>query len=522
MQKTYDRMTRTPDTSGLFCWQGESGYNLYQLFLERSIRWLKPQGRVGMVIPSGFSTDSGAAPLREALFQEMALEWLVSLTNRSKFFEIDSRFGFLALVGRKPGPTLMFRTASEQRDLRCFSRPESETPQVSKDILPRRSARNLLLPEFASSAEFVLLRRLLESHLPMDDRSQNGFGVTYRRELDMTSGTGKFLPAWQMQRQGFVADADGVWRSPDGHLALPLVQGASFHAFSPWAKEWHGAQQGAWKPLDNPVRPASPKLLVPLGPGETPALTRHKLVLRRLARNSDERTLLACVVPGYPCGDKAPSLTTAGSQEMLALCGLLNSLVLDWVCRSLGSGTNVDWHRVKALPLPDRSTPGLLDDLPPLVLALHPPHRLFEPLWRDLARHHAWLLEKAPLDWTVTHPESRRRLQAALDAKVAQLYGVSPLEFQSMLSGCELSCTQLATPAVVRTLPSRGFWRVDRQLPAEERRTNLAARWLQEPMLGYWSAKEILERCSMDYCWGAGADGAGAVAGAVSSSRHST
>lgn len=504
LQKTYDRLNRPHQTRHCFLWQGDSGFNLYQLFLERAIRCLKPGGRLGMVIPSGFTTDAGAAPLRNALFQETSLEWLVSLSNRRKWFDIDSRFGFLAVVASRGGPTQRFRMVAEARNLDCLDQQVPGAPLVSREMLPTHSA-GLLLPEFGSGQEFDLLRRLLQRHPPLKEKGPGGFAVTYRRELDMAGGHGRFQGVWALEQQGCLPDGNGVWHGPQGQTALPLVQGASFHAFMPWARQWQGEASGSWQSHTHPGSPARPKFLVPSGSAQQALadLAKHKLVLRRLARNSDERTLLASVVPGYPCGDKAPSLITRDPLHMLALCALLNSLVLDWACRCLGSGTNVDWHKVASLPLPDATTPGMLTQLAPLALALHPPHRLYHPLWAALVPHCPWIARRPPGGFAVTQPAARRLVQAVLDARIAAYYGVSAVELALILANCDLPSEQLALPRTVLDLPSRGFWRVDKTLPPEQRRTVMALICLKERLWMDSGPEEILLGAESGYLVGA-------------------
>lgn len=500
LQPLYDRLSReaTP-AAALYQWQGEGDVNLYQLFLERSVRWLAPGGRLGLLIPSGFASDSNAAALRQALFREMDVEWLVGVSNRRKLFEIDGRFGFLAVVAAKGGPTRTFKTASGQGDLGLLVDPNATPARVAPADLPSGSRSSMVLPECTEPAELELLGQLLRNPA-MSDRSASGFGLAYRRELDMTSSAGRFRPVWNMEEQGFFADTQGAWSHPSGQTALPLIQGATFRAYAPWSNRWEGGQEGRWVPTTDPNAPPRPKYLVPCDL-PTAGLTGFKLVMRRLARNSDERTLQACVMPAFPCGDKAPTLIARDTQQMLAACALVNSLTLDWVCRSVSSGTNVDWHRVSTLPLPPVATPNLLEFLPPLVVALHPMHPLYRPLWESLALSLPWLSQRTPAEWAANSPAARRLLQAALDAHVAQFYGLSPSSFALVVSQCQHPIERLALPSFTRTLPQRGFWRVDKTLPPAQRRPNLALRWLSNPSLMALSASEVLLRCREATSW---------------------
>ncbi|MCY2926337.1 MAG: hypothetical protein NT031_13020 [Planctomycetota bacterium] len=75
--------------------------------------------------------------------------------------------------------------------------------------------------------------------------------------------------------------------------------------------------------------------------------------------------------------------------------------------------------------------------------------------------------------WAVTEAD-RLRLRVEIDAICADLYGIEPDDFDW----------------IVRNDPTdpKGFWRVDKHLPYEERLTGLAARAFRAFKAGKWSA----------------------------------
>ncbi len=80
------RLTDFARGSGLYLLQGNGHANLYQLFLERSLALVRAGGRIGLVLPSGLATDTGAAGLRRTLFDRTHIDSLVSLENRDAPF----------------------------------------------------------------------------------------------------------------------------------------------------------------------------------------------------------------------------------------------------------------------------------------------------------------------------------------------------------------------------------------------------------------------------------------------------
>ncbi len=498
----YGRLTSGRAKPLVYRWQSGAGNNLYQFFLERGLRLLKREGRFGFIVPAGLGADEGARELRRALFREAGVEIMAGVENRGRVFDIDGRFGFMVVAGRRTGPSsgveLSFVSddAPRQGDSEVRgSRMGIEGPVagVATEALPCSGDGVPMIPERVEPQALALLQRLLSDGASMEAGGEGGFGVAYRRELDMTTSGAGFRGVWEMEGGRYVQDEVGVWRGDQG-CAMPLVQGASFHGFSPWYQAWDGGADGRWRRAEAGSGPLRPKYLVPVQEGSPDGF---KLVVRRVARTSDERTLIAAIVPSYPCGDKAPWLLVRDPVKMLGLCSLLNSLVADFVCRSIGSGTNVDWHRLRGIPVPRWESQEVRLWLPLLALALHPGHELYRPLWELMAVQHPWLRERRELlSWAVTDECQRRRVQSMVDALSARAYGLSSEDFDVVVRDCAHPTEALRNGRFTSSLAQTGFWRVDRHLPPEQRRPVMAAE-----LLSSWrgvkglDVRDMLERC---------------------------
>jgi hypothetical protein len=103
------------------------------------------------------------------------------------------------------------------------------------------------------------------------------------------------------------------------------------------------------------------------------------------------------------------------------------------------------------------------------------PHRRFAPEWLRLRTVCPDLASKEWKHWwAVTEPD-RLRLRVEIDALCADLYGLEPDDFDW----------------IVRDDPTdpKGFYRVDRQFPFQERLTGLAAAAFRALKEGKWSAQ---------------------------------
>ena len=66
--------------------------NLYSLFVERALTIVKPDGMVGLLIPSGIASDKTAAKFFKGVVTEGRLKVLYDFENRKIFFPGCSRF----------------------------------------------------------------------------------------------------------------------------------------------------------------------------------------------------------------------------------------------------------------------------------------------------------------------------------------------------------------------------------------------------------------------------------------------
>ena len=170
---------------------------------------------------------------------------------------------------------------------------------------------------------------------------------------------------------------------------------------------------------------------------------------RDICRSTDERTVIASVVPRVGVGNKIPLFFPAphtSAAQAAALLGNLSALVLDFVARQKIGGTTLNYFYIKQFPVlpPDRYTPADLAFIVPRVLELtHTAHDM--QAWasdllaafpqadpRPPEQRHTPL---PPFPW---HPERRAQLRAELDAHYARLYGLTRDELRYILDPADV------------------------------------------------------------------------------------
>jgi hypothetical protein len=254
--------------------------------------------------------------------------------------------------------------------------------------------------EFKSAVDVTIAHKLLAFPL-LGERVPGAWHLTLHRELHMTD------------------DAPLFTTRPEAG-ALPLVEGKMIHqfefarqAFNYWMPEGGGRQSLIGRGTDD---------------GQALSYQRYRFAHRSIARSTDERTLIASILP--PGVFSGHSLNVAfepeTADEQLFLLAVMNSFLLDYYLR-LQVSANLTMFFIYQCPVPrlvksDARFTSLVQRAARLTCT--------SPEFDDLAKA---VGVKSPQDGA-TDPAERARLRAELDGLVAHLYGLSEAEFAHILS----------------------------------------------------------------------------------------
>lgn len=455
---------RAAELRARFRHQGRGKLYTYRLFVERAVDLLRDGGRLGLIVPASLCFDRDAAPLRRLLLDRCTWEWLFLFENRSRLFPIDSRCRFGPIVAQKGGRTTALRAAAGRIDA-----DEWRAEQPPHLLYPRRLVRQLsprhgVLFELQHARDLELLQRLGARGTPLlaDLRFAQG-------DFNLTSKSHLFVPRRQLLADGAAPLADGFWQLPDGRRFAPLYQGAMVYDLHPHVADHAGGagHRTRWQPA------AEPGVLRPQFFVAEAALRRRPPVrvgFRALSNATNERTAVVSLLGGLPCGNSLGLLTpVAGDPAPVLACafaaGVLGSLVFDWALRHRLAGTNLNRFVLEECVLP-RVGSGERRAIANLALRLSAILPWQRPLWTAAATE-GWL-DAAPPAPTELAAAARRQLLAELDARTALAFGLGPAELGWMLRDCDLPTARLRRAAA--QLDGRGFWRIDRLLPPDQRR----------------------------------------------------
>jgi len=158
---------------------------------------------------------------------------------------------------------------------------------------------------------------------------------------------------------------------------------------------------------------------------------------RDICRSTDERTVIASVMPRVGVGNKIPLIFPRNditAAQAAALLGNLSALTLDFAARQKVGGTTLNYFYMKQFPVlaPDRYSPATLDFIVPRVLELTYTAHDLKPWGDDLEAYDSRSATERgrPYAW---NPERRAQLRAELDAYYARLYALTRDELRYVL-----------------------------------------------------------------------------------------
>jgi methylase of polypeptide subunit release factors len=472
MQSADDAAARVARLRPHFLHQGRGKLFTYRLFVERAHQLLRPGGRFGLIVPASLWFDREAEPLRRLLLEQCEWEWLFGFENRKRIFAIDNRYRFAAIVGTKGGTTASVAVAFGRFDVADWAAAAPAHTRYGRDELQALSPHSGAFVEVEDRRDLDVLRRMHTGSRPLLGR--DGAFVWRQGDFNMTSDRPQFVARNDAESHGYRRGDDGVWHRPGHDDLLPLYQGAMVYDLHPNAgAHVRGTGHGtAWE-TPAAIDDLRPAWLVAAGPWRSSALqrTRARIVLRALSNATNERTAVACLLPDVPCGNSLgvfePRLhLDAPLRAIAAGAAVLSSLPFDWAVRLRLGGTNLNGFVLADCVLPrlDAATETELATIALRLCAVLPWHGM---LWQQ-ACDEGWLAAAEP----VVEPHQRRALATRIDLLTGRAFGLAVDDVAWIVRGCGLPSSAQRNTAAVH---GKGFWRIERELPREQRRP---IRWL--------------------------------------------
>lgn len=458
------------DSGGRFPLTGCGDVNTYALFAELFAKLQSARGHAGLIVPTGIATDATTAPFFAALIDGKRLVSLLDFENREAIFPAVHRsykFSLLTLghAVREARFSFFNTDATQLADpARQFT--------LSAENIARINPNTKTAPVFRSKADAELTAKIYARVKVLIDESKaadgNPWGATFHTRIwHMSEDSEWFRTAEQLQAAGFVrfgADwlqAEGVTpqqRTLDllgGRNAVsldlqgggakpleryvPLYEAKMIHQFDHRWATYDGTDSRDVDETEkrDPGFEPIPRYWVP--EREVAARLAAKNWARRwligwrdICRSTDERSLIADVIPSVASNDKFLLIfPDAMPEQIVALLGCFNSLVTDFVARQKIGGTSFKLYLFKQIPIlrPECFSSADLAFITPRVLELTYTSHAMATFARDLG------FNGPPFAWD---EDRRALLRAELDAFYARAYGLTRDELRYILDPAEI------------------------------------------------------------------------------------
>jgi hypothetical protein len=469
-------------TSGRFSLTARGDINTYAVFAELARRLLNPQGRAGIIVPTGIATDDTCKQFFGDLVEKYNLASLYDFENREALFPSVHRsykFSLFTLRGAgdrnaQPAEFVFFATRADHigDKLRRFT--------LSAEDFRLINPNTRTCPVFRTSIDAELTKKIYH-RVPVlvnEQTGENPWGIRFLAMFHMANDSHLFRTREQLEAEGFILVGNRFMRGND--LWLPLYEAKMMWQFDHRFGTYQGvtSRSSTHLPTPTPAQYADPSFLVQpwywVSSDQVASRLGHwkhrwLLGFRDIARSTDERTAIFSLLPCVGVGHKIPLIFLENTSNVAYAVTFLinvNSLVFDFTTRQKIGGTSLSFFILKQLPVlpPDAYTEADLLFIVPRVLELVYTAWDMKPLaddlwqeadeamrkellmqWEGNRNATAVLPDAQPPAWVIINPngfshppfrwdEDRRAiLRAELDAYYARLYSLTEEELRYIL-----------------------------------------------------------------------------------------
>ena len=406
--------------AGRYPLTGVGDVNTYALFAESFAQLMAETGRAGFIVPTGIATDDSTKAFFAGLTQAGRLASLYDIENREAVFpSVHRSYKFCLLTLGRAEAAEFVCFAAQTHQLADPRRRFTLTPDEFRLINPN----TLTCPVFRSERDAALTKKLYRAEpvlIAEGPPEVNPWGIRFMRQMDMANDSGLFFDVPAPSR-------------------LPLYEAKMIHQFDHrWATySADGSGDVSTAQKQDPAFRVTPRYWVEAAEVEARLYDKGwergwLMGWRDICRSTDERTVIASVVPRVAAGHTMPvCMTEQPAQRVAMLLANLLSLTLDFVARAKVGGTHLTYGYLKQFPVlpPDRYTDADLAFIVPRVLELTYTAHDLKPWAADLG------YDGPPFPW---NPERRAQLRAELDAWYARLYGLTRDELRYILDPADV------------------------------------------------------------------------------------
>ena len=318
--------------------------NTYAMFAELASRLTEKDGFAAIIVKSALVTSTCYSSCFRHFVNQGSLSEVFLFDNREKLFQIDSREKFCVLFfgGEHAGGIKVHYGLTKQEQI-LSSVPINVTSEELELINPETG----LLPNVADSKEFSFL---LRTHRSLSVFAKEFPKCHFGRLVHLTAHAehistksektrvpiyeGKFIEQYDNRFSTFAGmSADERYQAKASARRQP---GDSFVAPKPAPECRYFIDKKFWESfLDRYDQP-------------------YSLCWRSLTSPTNQRTMIASIIPSMPTCQSVQLLQTTPVEDLLMILALFNSKVFDFFVRLKMGGIDLTQSVVRQIPVPFR------------------------------------------------------------------------------------------------------------------------------------------------------------------------
>ena len=383
-----------------------STIDTYRLFIERCFCLLSTGGLLGIVLPGGFHKDDGSIGLRRnLLFKKAKIESLIDFQNqmssgKGKIFEgVHPSFKFLLLNLKKDKPQDEFPCQFMERDLKILG--ENKFPKTAKmkqsiKQIKEFSPRDCSIIEFKNSKDKTIFKKA-KNFLNLSEKSE---------AWNLSICQGEF-------RETINPHLFKNERKTSKHF--PLYKGGAIWQYNAY---FNRNKSNRYIDISSPEIQKQ-KLY------KDERYKNYRLVIRAIARNTDERSLISAIIPKNSfITNTLNEIRINKDKYKLLMLSFFNSFIVDYFLR-LKISASVNPKYITPLHIPRLTQKDdYFKELVERSAKLTCIGKEFNELADEIGIARGGVIEQ----------RTRWKLQGEIDAIVATIYNLSKDEFTYILS----------------------------------------------------------------------------------------
>lgn len=438
-------------SSGRFPLTATGKLNSYSLFSELFRTLIAGIGRAGFIVPSDILSSDSTKAFFQNISESGALKASLAFENEEFIFPgiaNVNRFTIL-ILGPETTANPAFRFANYMRKINELQ-DDNRMVTMTKIDFAALNPNTRTAPIFRSKADLDLTHHFY-SRTPIlvsetDDGAVNPWNISFSQGLfNMTSDSDLFVENSITQDYQQV----GLARMKSNKRFVPLYEGKYIWHYDHRFGSYHnlGKVKGrGGRGLPPVTEKEHQDIKFEIEPRYWVQDTHVEQSLKAIGWERGwlfgwrdvtsaklERTLVPCIIPRVAVGHKMPlCFSDCEPRKFAALLAILSSIPLDYVARQKVASTSMALHYFKQLPVPrpESFTASDLSYIVPRVCELSFTSLGLADFAEDLGHRN-----QPPYFWD----EDRRAiLRAELDAKAAQLYGLTRDQLRYILDPADV------------------------------------------------------------------------------------